>query len=176
MADDRIRNPGVRWVESGVSGVARPRQWDATSLAEVAALRGHDEGQVEFRVRADGSVVGDVPPEAVPALTAELALEPPYTVRAVRRSDTAWAVGALSVHSEPIELPGGIDAFSLEVAVPPEGERMLFTDGELVEEPAGSEAQAFEEIEHAGRARFQAFVARADRVEDGRWELTVDPL
>lgn len=176
MSDDRIRDPGLRWVESGVSGLARPRQWDATSLADVAALRGHDVAQVEFRVRADGSVVGDVPPEAVPALTAELGLEPPYTVRAVRRSETAWAVGALGIQSDPIELPAGIDAVSLEVAVPPRGERMLFADGEVVDEPAGSDARAFEEIERAGRARFQAFVARADRVEDGRWELTVDPL
>jgi hypothetical protein len=176
VADDRIRDPGLRWVESGVSGLARPRQWDATSLAEVPALRGHDAAQVEFRVRADGSVVGDVPPEAVPLLTAELGLEPPYTVRAVRRSESAWAVGALIVHSEPIDLPGGIDAVSLEVAVPPEGDRMLFADGEVVEEPAGGEARAFEDIERSGRARFQAFVARADRVEDGRWELTVDPL
>jgi hypothetical protein len=174
---DAISDPrALRWVESGVSGLARPRQWDATALADVPALRGYDVAQVEFRVRADGSVVGDVPPEAVPALTAELGLEPPYAVRAVRRSEAAWAVGALSIGSDPIELPGGIDAGSLEVAVPPQGERMLFADGEVVDEPAGSVGRAFEEIERAGRARFQAFVARADRVEDGRWELTVDPL
>jgi hypothetical protein len=174
--DERIRDPGLRWVESGVSGLARPRQWDATSLVEVAALRGYDAGQVEFRVRADGSIDGDVPLEAVRDLTADLGLEPPYTVRAVRRGETAWAVGALRFQSDPIELPGGIEAFSLEVAVPPHGERMLFADGEIVDEPDGSVARAYEEIERAGRARFQAFVARADRVEDGRWELTVDPL
>jgi hypothetical protein len=81
------------------------------------------------------------------------------------------------VASDPIELPGGIEAVTLEVAVPPQGERMLLADGEMVaDEPTGDEARAFEEIERAGRARFQAFVARADRVEDGRWELTVDPL
>lgn len=176
MADERIRDPGLRWVESGVSGLARPRQWDATSLVDVDALRGYDVQQIEFRIRGDGSVVGDVPLDAVPALTAELRLEPPYTVRAVRRGDTAWAVGALLVQSEPVELPTGIEAVSLEVAVPPRGERMLFADGEIVEEPAGSEARAYDELERAGRARFQAFVARADRVEDGRWELTVDPL
>ena len=177
MSDERISDPGLRWVESGVSGLARPRQWDATSLVDVDALRGYDLGQLEFRVLADGSVVGDVPLEAVPALTAEVGLEAPYTVRAVRRSETAWAVGALRIQSDPIELPGGIAAFSLEVAVPPDGERMLFADGEMVDgEPTGSDARAYDEIERAGRARFQAFVARADRVEDGRWELTVDPL
>ena len=174
--DERIHDPGPRGVPRGVAGLARPRLGHPPALVAVGARRGHDVAQVEFRVRADGSVVGDVPPDAVPALTAELGLEPPYTVRAVRRSETAWAVGALSIQSDPIELPGGIDAVSLEVAVPPQGERMLFADGEMVDEPAGSDARAFDEIERAGRARFQAFVARADRVEDGRWELTVDPL
>jgi hypothetical protein len=176
VPDERIQDPGLRWVESGVSGLARPREWDATSLVDVPLLRGYDAAQIEFRVRGDGSVAGDVPLEAVPALTAELRLQPPYTVRAVRRGETAWAVGALAVESEPIELPLGLDAATLEVAVPPGGERMRFADGEVVEEPAGTEARAFDELERAGRTRFQAFVARADRVEDGRWELTVDPL
>jgi hypothetical protein len=176
VGDERIRDPGLRWVESGVSGLARPRQWDATALVDVDELRGYDVAQLEFRVRGDGSVVGDVPLDAVPVLTAELRVEPPYTVRAVRRSETAWAVGALLVQSELIALPTGIEAASLEVALPPRGERMLFADGEVVEDASGSETRAYEELERAGRARFQAFVARADRVEDGRWELTVDPL
>lgn len=178
MTDERIRDPGaLRWVESGVSGLARPREWDATSLVDVPALRGYDVGQLEFRVLADGSVAGDVPPEAHAALTRELGLEPPYSVRAVRRGETAWAVGALRVPTDPIDLPAGIAASSLEVAVPPDGEMMLLADGEIVtDEPTGGEAHAFREIERRGRERFQAFVARADRVEDGRWELTVDPL
>jgi hypothetical protein len=176
VTDDRFQDPGLRWVEAGVSGLARPREWDVTALVEVAELRGYEAPQLEFRVRADGSVVGDVPPEAVPALTSELRLDPPYIVRAVRRSETAWAVGALLADSEPIDLPAGIEAFTLEVVIPPAGERMLSADGEPVEEPAGAEAGAFDELERAGRARFQAFVARADRVEDGQWELTVDPL
>jgi hypothetical protein len=177
-SEDAFRDPGaLRWVESGVSGLARPRQWDETALVEVAALRGYDLAQLEFRVLADGSVVGDVPPEALPVLTGELGLAPPYSVRAVRRGETAWAVGALRVASDPIDLPTGIAASSLEVAVPPDGEAMLLVDGEIVtDEPTDGEAQAFREIERRGRERFQAFVARADRVGDGQWELTVDPL
>ena len=178
MADERIRDPGaLRWVESGVSGLARPRQWDETALVEVPALRGHDVAQLEFRVLGDGSVVGDVPPEALPALTGELGLAPPYAARAVRRGETAWAVGALRVPSDPIDLPAGIAATSLEVAIPPDGETMLLADGEIVtDEPTDGEARAFRELERLGRERFQAFVARADRVGDGQWELTVDPL
>jgi hypothetical protein len=66
---------------------------------------------------------------------------------------------------------------SLEVAVPPDGETTLLVDGEIVTEvPEGPEGEALATLESRGAARFQAFVARADRVEDGRWELTVDPL
>jgi hypothetical protein len=37
-------------------------------------------------------------------------------------------------------------------------------------------ADAFREIESRGRARFQAFAARADNVDGERWQLTIDPL
>jgi hypothetical protein len=178
MSEDPIGDPrAFRWVESGVSGLARPRQWDATALVDVEALRGSDLAQLDFRILADGSASGDVPPEALAPLTGELGLEPPYAVHAVRRGENAWAVGALRIESEPVDLPAGIAASSLEVAVPPDGETMLLADGEIVtDEPTGADADAFREIERLGRERFQAFVARADRVEDGRWELTVDPL
>ncbi len=50
-------------------------------------------------------------------------------------------------------------------------------DGEAVTglvEPAVD--LALRELEQRGRLRFQAFVARADKVDDDRWQLTVDPL
>jgi hypothetical protein len=63
------------------------------------------------------------------------------------------------------------------VAVPPDGETTLLVDGEIAAEaPEGLEGEALSTLESLGAARFQAFVARADRVEDGRWELTIDPL
>ena len=61
--------------------------------------------------------------------------------------------------------------------MPPDGETMYLVDGEiLADAPMGSVAAAFGRLEELGAGRFQAFVARADRLEDGRWELTVDPL
>jgi hypothetical protein len=176
-ADD-IRDPRVfRWVESGVSGLARARDWDATALVQAPSLRGHAARELEFRIFADGTVVGDVPPEAVAELTGELGLEPPLVVQAVRQGDSEWTVGALQLESELVSLPHGIAAMSLEVAVPPDGETTLLIDGEIVAEaPDGPEGDALATLESLGAARFQAFVARADRVEDGRWELTVDPL
>jgi hypothetical protein len=176
-ADD-IRDPrAFRWVESGVSGLARARDWDATALVQAPSLRGYEAGELEFRIFADGTVVGDVPPEAVGELTGELRLEPPLVVQAVRRGDSEWTVGALQLESELVSLPPGITAMSLEVAVPPDGETTLLIDGEIAAEaPEGAEGEALATLESLGAARFQAFVARADRVEDGRWELTIDPL
>ena len=111
------------------------------------------------------------------ALTDRLELDRPYAVRAVRQSEVEWMVGALRFESELAELPTGLEALALEVAVPPEGETMYIVDGEiLAEAPGGAAADAFAELEQRGAARFQAFVVRADRLEDGRWEVTVDPL
>jgi hypothetical protein len=175
---EEIRDPNLfRWVETGVSGLARARDWDATALVQAPSLRGHEAAELEFRVFADGTVVGDVPPEAVRELTGELGLDPPLVVRAVRQGDSEWTVGALQLDSELVSLPDGIPAMSLEVAVPPDGETTLLVDGEIVTDvPEGPEGEALATLERMGAARFQAFVARADRVEDGRWELTVDPL
>jgi hypothetical protein len=176
-ADD-IRNPGVfPWVEAGVSGIARAREWDETALVQAPSLRGYADREIEFRVFADGTVVGDVPPEAIGELTGELGLNPPLVVRAIRQGDSAWTVGVLQLESVLVSLPTGIAAMSLEVAVPPDGVTTLSVDGEIAgEAPDGPEGEALATLESLGAARFQAFVARADRVEDGRWELTIDPL
>jgi hypothetical protein len=175
---EEIRDPNLfRWVETGVSGLARARDWDVTALVQAPALRGYGAGELEFRVFADGTVVGEVPAEAVGELIGDLGLAPPFVVQAVRQGDSEWAVGALQLESELVSLPRGIAAMSLEVAVPPDGETTLLVDGEIVAEaPDGAEGEALATLEGLGAARFQAFVARADRVEDGRWELTVDPL
>jgi hypothetical protein len=177
--DDDILDPrgAFRWVEAGVSGLARAREWDATAIVELRELAATDESEIDFRLLGDGSVIGDVQPTVVAELTKELGIEPPYAARAVRQSETEWMVGALRFESELVELPAGIEALTLEAAVPPEGEMVYLVDGDLLAEPPeGVEAEALERLAELGAARFQAFAARADRLEDGRWELTVDPL
>lgn len=176
--DDDIRDPrAFRWVEAGVSGLAREREWDATALVELRELQATDEAEIDFRLLGDGSVIGDVQPTVLAELTKDLGIEPPYAARAVRQNETEWMVGALRIESELIELPAGLESLTLEVAVPPEGEAMYVADGEILAEPRDRlEAEAFERLADLGTERFQAFAARADRLEDGRWELTVDPL
>jgi hypothetical protein len=127
-------------------------------------------------VLAGGAVTGDVPAEAVPALTGELGLEPPYAVRAVRRSRLGWAVAGRALRSEPValELPEEISA--LEVVVAPAGDETVLVDGQEAAALEPAWEPAVEELRRRGRERFQSFVARADRVGEGRWDLTVDPL
>jgi hypothetical protein len=179
LPDDGILDPrgAFRWVEAGVSGLARQREWDATAIAEVPALRATDETEIDFRVLGDGSVIGDVDGEVLAELTRELSIEAPYAARAVRQNETEWIIGAIRFESDLVQLPAGVDAVALEAALPPEGEAMYVVDGEILAEPPdGPVADALAELERLGSDRFQAFVARADRLEDGRWELTVDPL
>ena len=175
---DDISDPrAFRWVETGVSGLARQREWDATSIVEVRELVATDEAEIDFRLLGDGSLVGDVSPGVLADLTKDLRIDPPYAARAVRQNETEWMVGAVRMESNLVELPGEVEALALEAAVPPEGETMYVVDGEiLAEPPEGPVAAALAELERLGADRFQAFVARADRLEDGRWELTVDPL
>jgi hypothetical protein len=111
----------------------------------------------------------------VPELTAELGLEPPYSVRAVRQGRLGWAVAGRLLKSEPIALdaPG---VSSLEVVVGPEGDVTVLVDGEARASPGPDLESAAGEVERRGRERFQAFVARADRVGEDRWELIIDPL
>jgi hypothetical protein len=164
-------------VESGVSGLAQPREWDASGIVEVRELAGSPLAELEFTVLADGALLGEGPAEAVAALTEGLGLEPPFAVRAVRQGPLEWAVGARELDSEPVTLPASLAAGRIELAVAPDGESTLLLDGEIaagdLSEPV---RQAAVELERRGRARFQSFVARADRVEEGRWELTIDPL
>jgi hypothetical protein len=103
-------------------------------------------------------------------------LERPYAAQAVRRGPTEWMVGGRRTHASLISLALPAND-AVEVIVAPDGERTALLDGEPVSglvEPAVD--LALRELERRGRLRFQAFVARADRVDDDRWQLTVDPL
>ena len=101
----------------------------------------------------------------------------PYAVVGVRKGTNEWFVGAKALRSELIELPPGLPYASVEVAVPADEDPWCLVDGEERLPPFDPALEAaFAEIERRGRARFEAFAARADRLDDGRWQLTIDPL
>ncbi len=169
-----------RWVESGVSGLARAREWDATALVELPELSG--EPLAGFELVARRRVVRSepaVPAAALERVAAELdsVLARPYRARAVRQGLSEWLVGAVELRSEEIELAGAPDATRIEVAYPPGGVRHVLVDGEQALEPLDpSLAAAVDELERRGSKRFESFVARVDKVEGDRWDLTIDPL
>jgi len=143
-----------------------------TALVELPELEGLDTEVLDVVVH-EGEDTG------LPgSLLAELdrVVDRPYAVHALRRGPRSWTVGARAVRSRALELPP-LEARALELVVAPTGERSAVVDGEEATswvEPALAEALG--ELERRGRERFQAFVARADRVSETRWELTIDPL
>ena len=165
-------------MESGVSGLARIREWDATAIVELPELEADMRTELELTVRAEAVEGGaDVPAAAVSRLLGELerSVRRPYAVRAVRQGPLEWLAAARGLKSEAVVLrcPGA----SLQLAVPPEGDRSVLVDDEPVSEPFGEPlAAAVAELERRGTKRFESFVARADKVEGERWEVTIDPL
>jgi hypothetical protein len=81
----------------GITGVARPREWDAVTSVE-AELPGD---VVHFVALEDGSLVvdEDVPDGSLTpfAEAVEATLSAPYRAEAVRQGDTLWTVGARSI-------------------------------------------------------------------------------
>ena len=84
--------------------------------------------------------------------------------------------GARRVNAELVSLPGD-KAELVEVALAPGGELSAALDGRPVEGLVAPAIDvALRELEQRGRARFQAFAARADNLDGERWRLTIDPL
>jgi hypothetical protein len=181
QAPDGIADPlALRWVEAGVSGIARRRDWDAVEVVDVPELEGVPLEEVRFAQLADGTVVsagGPASREALERLArcAVAAVPAPFEAVAARRTRLQWSIAVRGVRIAEIELPP-LDAGELVLAIGPGGEPELLVDGTppAAVTPQLEAARAI--LERAGRARSEAFVARARRVAGERWALSVDPL
>jgi hypothetical protein len=154
-------------VESGVSGLAQPREWDASTIVEAPELAGTQDDELELVVLARGDVLGDAPAEGLSTLIQELGLDPPYRALAVRRGGDTWAVGAVAI--EVKELPADIQGDELMLTVNEQGECELVVD----ERPA---VIGIEPLVRLAEGRFETFVLRAARLQDRLWEVRIDPL
>ncbi len=173
-----------RLLPTGVTGIPRLREWDAVALVELRELAGDALAEFEFTVPAEGApaVTGGerVPPSALERLADELdgKIDRPYEARAVRYDETRFTVGARAVRTgETIDLPAGLPADTIEVVLSPDGELSASADGEPID-PSQEElyGPALDVLRRRGEERFESFVARADKAEEGRWNVTVDPL
>ncbi len=160
-------DPGQHWLEAGITGIARPREWDAVVTVDAPGLPGDE---AEFVALPDGRLVveGEDRLDPMP-LAAALAgaIDPPYRAVAVRR-EALWAVGAVSIEVVALSpTPRGRD---LELTW--DGSTLALTIDTLPADPA--QADALERI--ASTRRRGPYSARAHRLADDLWEILVLPL
>ena len=95
------------------------------------------------------------------------AVEPPYRAVGIRHEGSTWAVGAVRI--EVAELPADTEGEELMLTVTQEGERALEIDGRPT-------AESIPALEEAVGGRFDAYFARATRLDRQLWEIGIDPL
>jgi hypothetical protein len=154
-------------LETGIHGIARPREWDAVVTVEAPL---HAEG-AEFTVLPDGTMLvdGELPDDALRPLAeaVETQLAPPYRAEAVRRDGALWAVAATRI--EVVEVPEEIGGDEIELAAQADHHTLL-VDGDKV---FGSVPTL--ETLAAGR-HGDAWVVRAVRLDGSLWEVRTAAL
>jgi hypothetical protein len=160
-------DPGRHWLEAGITGIARLREWDAVVTVSAPGMPGDE---AEFVALPDGRLVVEGEHRLDPgplAAALESSIDPPYRAVAVRR-DELWAVGAVSI--EVVELSPRPRGDDLELTW--NGGELALTIDSLPADPA--QADALERI--ASARRRGPYAARAHRVADDLWEILVLPL
>jgi len=159
-------DPGSHWLEAGITGLARQREWDAVATADAPGAPGDE---AEFVALTDGRLLVGAGPDGFDpqplAAALEGAIERPYRALAMRRPEL-WAIGARSIGL--LELERDLDGDAVELIRNAEG-LTLRVDGlpSLTHLP---------ELEELGAARFPTFVVRAQRLEGKFFEVEVEPL
>ena len=150
------RVPRPSWDDLvGIHGVHRQREYDAV-LAVDADAPGDEH---EFVVLDDEVLVeAELPEELLEAFD----LNPPYRVRAVRKSDRTWALAAKAIDVERFEADGEVIDLAQR-----DGERTLVIDGER----AFGSVPALEDLLGDEDA-----VVYAERLEGDLWEIQVAAL
>jgi hypothetical protein len=151
----------------GITGLHRPREWDATAAVEAPELTGDE---VEFVVLPSGSIVTreEVDTASLAPLVGALGgeLGRPYRARAVRRHEEVWAVAAKQI--EVVELRPDVEGEELEL-VSRGGERSLVVDGVRA---FGSIPQ----LEHLAASRSPDYALHGSRLDGSLWEVRIAPL
>jgi hypothetical protein len=155
--------PGPHWGEVGIHGIPRPREWDASGVAEAPELR---VDEVEFVALPDGTLLLDEDGDAAPLADAiEATLTPPYRARAIRQRGELFAVAANRMRVE--ELPEHVEGSELHLTVGPDG-RALVTDGRSV-------FGTIPELERLA-GDLSEYVVHAVRLDGTLWEVRLTPL
>jgi hypothetical protein len=161
-------DPGNHWLEAGITGLARQREWDAVATSDAPGTPGDE---AEFVALADGRLLVDAGPDGFDpeplAAALESSLERPYRALAVRRPEI-WAVGASAIETARLDPdPRGGD---LELTW--DGATLALVADGMPADP--SSAAAFERL--AAAQESGAYAAHASRLDGDLWEISVLPL
>jgi hypothetical protein len=163
-----VITPGNEWLPSGVTGLARRREWDAVATSEAPGTAGDE---VEFVALDDGRLlseiaIADVDLESL-ATALRGAVDPPYRAVA-RHRDGMWAIGASSI--ETVRL--GPSTYGDDLDLTWDGNGLeLVADGEP-SDPA--KAPALER--YAKQRQSGPYVVNAHRLVGDIFEVHVFPL
>jgi hypothetical protein len=159
-------DPGNHWLEAGITGLARQREWDAVATVEAPGAPGDE---AEFVALADGRVLVDAGPAGFDceplAAALEGSIERPYRALALRRPEL-WTIGARSI--AVAELQRDPDGDVLEL--------VRTADGVTLQIDGLPSLTHMPELEELGAARFPTFVVRVQRLEGKLFEVEVEPL
>ena len=159
-------DPGNHWLEAGITGLARQREWDAVATSDAPGAPG---GEAEFVALADGRLLVHAGPDGFDpeplAAALEGAIDRPYRALALRRPEL-WTMGARSIGVA--ELRRDPDGDVLEL--------VSTADGVTLQIDGMPSLAHMPELEELGAARFPTFVVRAQRLEGKLFEVEVEPL
>lgn len=152
------------WMETGIHGVNRPRQWDAVVTVEAEGVEGD---RVQFVDPGDGTLVVEEGQDIEPLAAAlDGLVQAPYRAEAVRQGEAQWAVGIRYV--QVVELGDDPQGEELTLTMR-DGERTLVVDGASV---FGS----IPALEQVGATRGASYVVQARRLSGALWEVKALPL
>jgi hypothetical protein len=156
------RPPG--WMETGIHGVPRAREWDVVLSVEVEGVEGD---RARFVALPDNTLLVEEGQDVEPLANAiEPSAKPPYRAEASRRTESQWAVGIREI--DIVDLPEDPGGSELVLTVHNE-ERTFVVDGA----PTFGSIPALEGL---GEARGQSYVIEAQRLTGSLWEVRVTPL
>jgi len=158
-------DPARHWLASGITGIARGREWDAVATAEAAGAPGDE---IEFVALADGRLLATSGAGgALEAFAGALAgaIDRPYRAVAMRQAEL-WAVGACSIDVAELEQDPGGDAVEL----------VRTDDGLSARIDDVPTSRPLPELERLGEARASTYVVRATRIDGRLFEIEVEAL
>jgi hypothetical protein len=160
------RDPRPPTQEAGIHGLQRPREWDATVTVEAPDVEGDSARFVTLPDRT--LLVEEGTDDSLEPLAAavEASIPPPYRARAVRQSETLWAVQAKRI--EVVQIPDGPEGDAIELTHTEDGTTLSVDD-----------ARTFGSIpvlEQLGERQGRDYVVRAERLDGDLWEVRAETL